>query len=73
MNKLCKVPHKRKFHEAPCHKPDSEKVIIIGNAIDSKKLTTGKVEIAKLETELNNDKVLEKMKQYDNIQSFFLL
>ena len=38
MNKLCKVPHKRKFHEAPCHKPDSEKVIITGKAIDSKKL-----------------------------------
>ena len=38
MNKLCKVPHKRKFHEAPCHKPDSEKVIITGKTIDSKKL-----------------------------------
>ena len=47
--------------------------VIKGYPIDSKKLTTGKVEIAKLETDLNNDKVLEKMKQYDNIQSFFLL
>ena len=43
MNKLCKVPHKRKFHEAPCHKPDREKVIIIGNAIDSKKFNVGEV------------------------------
>ncbi len=38
IKKLCKVPHKRKFHEAPCHKPDKEKVIITGSTIESKKL-----------------------------------
>ena len=34
----CKVPHKRKFQEAPCHNPEREKVIRTGNNIDNRKL-----------------------------------
>ena len=36
-------------------------------------LTTGRIELAKLESHLSNEELLEKMKPYNNIQSFFLL
>ena len=36
-------------------------------------LTTGRIELAKLESHLSNEELLEKMKPYNNIQSFFLI
>jgi hypothetical protein len=43
-----------------------------GYAVDDKRLTTGRVEIARLETDLDNEELLEKMKNFNHIQSFFL-
>ena len=44
-----------------------------GYQINSKKLTTGRIELAKLETDLTEKELIEKIKIFDNIQSFFLI
>ena len=43
-----------------------------GYAVDDKRLTTGRVEIARLETDLDNEELLKKIKKFNHIQSFFL-
>ena len=43
-----------------------------GYEINDPRLTTGRIEIARLETDLDNAELLEQLKNYDHIQSFFL-
>ena len=43
-----------------------------GYNISDKKLTTGRIEIGKLETNLTKEDFLSKIKEYNNIQSFIL-
>jgi hypothetical protein len=43
-----------------------------GYEIDDARLTTGRIEIARIETDLDNAELLEQLKNYDHIQSFFL-
>ena len=43
-----------------------------GYQINSKKLTTGRIELAKLETDLTENELMEKISLYDNIQEFFI-
>tara|TARA_R110000851_G_scaffold57143_1_gene133282 strand:- start:918 stop:1109 length:192 start_codon:yes stop_codon:yes gene_type:complete len=43
-----------------------------GYAVDDKRLTTGRVEIARLETDLTKEELLNKIKNFNHIQSFFL-
>jgi len=43
-----------------------------GYKIDDPRLTTGRIEIARLETDLDNKALLEKIKNFNHIQSFFL-
>ena len=43
-----------------------------GYLTSDKKLTTGRIEIAKLQTDLSEEDFLKQIKRYNNIQSFFL-
>jgi len=43
-----------------------------GYNVNSSKLTTGRIEIARLESNMTEDEVLTKIKKFDNIQSLFL-
>ena len=43
-----------------------------GYEINDPRLTTGRIEIARLETDLGNEELLEQLKNYNHIQSFFL-
>jgi hypothetical protein len=43
-----------------------------GYDIDSTKLTPGRIEIGRLETELTKEDLLDKLKNYNNIQSLHL-
>lgn len=43
-----------------------------GYGADDKRLTTGKIEIAKLQTDLTKSQILNTLKQFNHIQSFFL-
>jgi hypothetical protein len=43
-----------------------------GYTVDDSRLTTGRIEIARLETDLSNEELLEKIKKFNHIQSFFL-
>jgi len=43
-----------------------------GYESDDPRLTTGRIEIARLQTELEQGQILEKLKNYDNIHAFFL-
>ena len=43
-----------------------------GYEIDSTTLTAGRIEIGKLQTELSREQLLEELKNYNNIQSFFI-
>lgn len=43
-----------------------------GYTVDDPRLTTGKIEIARLETDIGNEKLLKQLENYNHIQSFFL-
>ena len=43
-----------------------------GYTIGDRRLTTGRIEIARLETNLTKEELLAQIKKFDNIQSFFL-
>jgi hypothetical protein len=43
-----------------------------GYEVGDPRLTTGAIEIGKLESELSRDEILEELKKYNHIQSFFL-
>ena len=43
-----------------------------GYVADDKRLTTGKIEIAKLQTDLTKSQILNAIKHFNHIQSFFL-
>jgi len=43
-----------------------------GYELGDPRLTTGAIEIAKLESELSHDEILRELKKYNHIQSFFL-
>ena len=43
-----------------------------GYAVGDKKLTTGRIEIARLETDLTKEELMNKIKNFNHIQSFFL-
>jgi len=43
-----------------------------GYTVDDKRLTTGRIEIARLETELTKEELLNKIKNFNHLQSFFL-
>ena len=43
-----------------------------GDKIGEKRLTTGRIELAKLDTTLSKDEVMEKIKHFNHIQDFFL-
>ena len=44
-----------------------------GYDTNTKKLTTGRIELARLETTMNEKEVLTQVKNFDNIQSLFLI
>jgi len=44
-----------------------------GYTINDKRLTTGRIEIARLETDLTKEQLLIKIKDFDHIQSFFII
>ena len=43
-----------------------------GYTVDDQRLTTGRIEIARLETDLTKEELLVKIRDFDHIQSFFL-
>ena len=43
-----------------------------GYQVDDPRLTTGKIELARLETDLTQDELLSELKNFNHIQSFFL-
>lgn len=43
-----------------------------GYTLDDKKLTTGRIEIGQIETELSKEQLLQELKEYNYIQSFFI-
>jgi hypothetical protein len=43
-----------------------------GYTTDDKRLTTGRIEIGSLQTDMSNTQILENMKDFNHIQSFFL-
>jgi transcriptional regulator CtsR len=43
-----------------------------GYAVDDKRLTTGRIEIARLDSDLTKEELLNRIKNFNHIQSLFL-
>jgi len=53
-------------------KENREYITSQGYELDDLRLTPGRIELGKLQTELSKEQLLQEMKKYNNIQSFYL-
>lgn len=52
---------------------NKQKLLKSGYDVNDKKLTTGRIPLAKLDMAISEDKLLKRLKNYNNIQSFILV
>jgi hypothetical protein len=53
-------------------KENREYITSQGYELDDLRLTPGRIELGKLQTELSKEQLLQEMKKYNNIQAFYL-